>query len=47
MQLIAPSDFMRALSGLPKTIVYGAVIDVDDQAHDTPSNDPTKFPAET
>jgi len=31
----------------PKTIVYGAVADVDDEVHDTPTSDPPKPPAET
>jgi hypothetical protein len=28
------------LRGLPETIVFGGLADVDDQVHDTPRNDP-------
>jgi len=32
---------------LPKTIVFGKNVDVDDQVRDTPMIDPPKPPAET
>ena len=31
---------------LPETIVFDSLVDVDDQVHDTPRNDPRKPPAE-
>lgn len=31
----------------PETIVFGRLVDVDDQAHDTPTMDPPKPPAGT
>ena len=37
----------RALTNQPETIVYGGLGNGDDQAPDTPRNDPPKPPAET